>query len=496
MFIRSGVWVIISSINKLFRRYAKSLRLRLFLIMLLIGLVPEYLMNYWIMDNYERQSVHMRSELIRSRSELIVRNIASSGYLSGNREKDIDNEIMQLGTVWGGRVVVVSNNFRIMYDTYDIDEGKILIAPQVISAFEGDAQDNYNHRSQFLEVTVPVYGEQSDEIKGVLIISTPTNDLVESMQDISHMVQLFQLLLAVIIFFTAWYASRLLVKPFGKVTQFLDEKGGFLDEDISIPEYTETQLLADAYNRMRQRMQAQENSRQEFVSNVSHELKTPLTSMKVLADSLVATPDVPAELYREFMADITEEIDRENKIITDLLSLVKMDRSAPDINIKETNINDLIDLILKRLRPIAVKQNIELVQENFKPVLAEVDETKLTLAISNLVENGIKYNHPDGWVHVSLNTDNTYFYVKVEDSGMGIPEEAQQFIFERFYRVDKSHSREIGGTGLGLAITKNAILMHHGAIKVHSKEGEGTTFTVRIPIRFEADSRDLNGDIV
>ena len=140
------------------------------------------------------------------------------------------------------------------------------------------------------------------------------------------------------------------------------------------------------------------------------------------------------------------------------------------------------ELIIKRLTPIADKQDINLVLESFRPVNAEVDETKLTLALSNLVENAIKYNKEGGWVHVSLNVDNKYFYVKVEDSGIGIPKESQDAIFERFYRVDKSHSREIGGTGLGLAITRSAILMHRGAIKVYSKEGEGTTFTVRIPL--------------
>ena len=106
--------------------------------------------------------------------------------------------------------------------------------------------------------------------------------------------------------------------------------------------------------------------------------------MKVLADSLLAQDNVPVELYKEFMGDIAEEIDRENKIITDLLSLVKMDRRSSDVNIQETNINQLIELILKRLRPIAAKRSIELVLESFKPVIAEVDETKLTLALSNL----------------------------------------------------------------------------------------------------------------
>jgi signal transduction histidine kinase len=197
------------------------------------------------------------------------------------------------------------------------------------------------------------------------------------------------------------------------------------------------------------------------------------------------------------MKDIGEEIDRENKIITDLLNLVKMDRRSNDLHIEDTNINDLIALILKRLRPIAASRGIEIALESYKPIIAQVDQTKLTLAVSNLVENAIKYNKENGWIHVSLNVDNTYFFIKVEDSGIGIPEEDIDRIFERFFRVDKSHSREIGGTGLGLAITNSAVRMHHGAIRVYSREGEGTTFTVRIPLRYEKDDAEQydDGDI-
>ena len=129
-------------------------------------------------------------------------------------------------------------------------------------------------------------------------------------------------------------------------------------------------------------------------------------------------------------------------------------------------------------------RQIELILDSFRPVNAEIDEVKLTLALSNLVENAIKYNHSGGWVRVSLNADHKYFYVTIADSGIGIPEESIDHIFERFYRVDKSHSSEIGGTGLGLAITRNSVLMHHGAIKVYSKEEEGTTFSVRIPLMY------------
>jgi signal transduction histidine kinase len=163
-----------------------------------------------------------------------------------------------------------------------------------------------------------------------------------------------------------------------------------------------------------------------------------------------------------------------------------MDKTSADLNVKSENINELVERILKRLRPIAALRNVEVVFESFRPVTAEVDEVKLTLAISNLVENAIKYNKEEGWVHVSLNADHKYFYLKVVDSGMGIPQDSLDHIFERFYRVDKSHSREIGGTGLGLAIARNAVLMHRGAVKVHSEEGNGTTFTVRVPLNYIA----------
>ncbi|MBQ2250922.1 MAG: two-component sensor histidine kinase, partial [Lachnospiraceae bacterium] len=177
-----------------------------------------------------------------------------------------------------------------------------------------------------------------------------------------------------------------------------------------------------------------------------------------------------------------DEIDRESKIIDDLLTLVRMDKESPEMSFQSANVNSLVEMVLKRLRPIARKRNIEVIFESMREVTADIDEVKLSLAINNLVENAIKYNKEDGWVRVTLDADHKFFYLKVADSGVGIPEEFKDRVFERFYRVDKARSRETGGTGLGLAITKNVILLHHGAVRVESKEGEGTIFLVRIPL--------------
>jgi signal transduction histidine kinase len=479
--------MMISGIKEKAVRYLKSLQARIFVLFILVGLIPIFLMKYVILENYEAQAVEQKHELIQSQCQQVAEQLSTTSYIHGVASKLIETELSQIASLYNGRVIVVNSNFRIIRDTYGIDEEKYIISEEVLQCFQGSTTDNYNYNDEyrFLEMTIPVKHEDTHEIEGVMIVSVPTNDVNDGKANLGSTVLTLQIMLTVLILAVAFYCSRMLTRPFGKITQSLEGvSGGVSEEEISIPDYTETQLLSEAYNRMLQRMKLQEDSRQEFVSNVSHELKTPITSMKVLADSLLAQEDVPVELYKEFMGDIAEEIDRENKIISDLLSLVKMDRKSSDVHIEETNINQLIDLILKRLRPIAAKNNIELVLESFKPIIAEVDETKLTLALSNLVENGIKYNHENGWVHVSLNVDNKYFFVKVEDSGIGISEADQEHIFERFYRADKSHSREIGGTGLGLAITRSAVLMHHGAIKVYSKQGQGTTFTVRIPLKY------------
>lgn len=466
-------------------KYLKSLQARIFIIFIFVGMIPIFLMKYVILENYGTQAVSQKSTMIQNQCQQIVDQVSTSGYLHGETSKQVDRQLRQFASVYNGRVIIVDSHFWIIRDTFRIDEGRAIISEEVLQCFQGTDSSNYNEENQFLELTVPIKNQETKEIEGIMIVSISTQDVEDGKDALGNTVLILQTVLAVLICAAAFYVAHILTKPFRKITQSLEEMKDAVNEDeISIPDYTETQLLAEAYNRMLKRLKTQEESRQEFVSNVSHELKTPITSMKVLADSLLAQEDVPVELYKEFMGDIAEEIDRENKIISDLLSLVKMDRRSSDIHIAETNINQLIELILKRLRPIAAKREIELVLESFKPVLAEVDETKLTLALSNLVENGIKYNRDEGWVHVSLNVDSKYFYVKVEDSGMGIPEESQEHIFERFYRVDKSHSREIGGTGLGLAITRSAVLMHHGAIKVYSKEGEGTTFTVRIPLKY------------
>ena len=158
------------------------------------------------------------------------------------------------------------------------------------------------------------------------------------------------------------------------------------------------------------------------------------------------------------MGDIIDEVDRETKLINDLLTLVKTDKRNSELNLEEHSIGELIEIIIKRVSPIAEARGIEIQYNAYKDVIAEVDEVKLLLVISNIITNAIKYNVDNGWVRITLNADAKFFYIKVADSGIGIPDDAKDKVFDRFYRVDKARSRDTGGTGLGLAIAKYHIL--------------------------------------
>ena len=490
MYIQSGEWVIISRVKRQFRfrdKIFKNMRFRFILFAMLAGFLPCVAALFGIVKFYESRAVELRTAEIQNQCTILCNQLNNYGYLSDTSSEVINTSLTQLTNIYNGRVMVIDEELRVIKDTYSLDEGKTDVSENVVRCMKGERTNFYDRTNHYIEVTSPIVESGGDKVLGVILASVSTDNIETTKQVLyTHGGVIVGIALILLAMFSVFLADRM-VRPIHKITGAIENvTEGYSDDVLHVDTFTETRQLSEAFNKMLGRLKMLDESREEFVSNVSHELKTPMTSMKVLADSLLEQDNVPVEMYQEFMQDIAKEIDRENQIITDLLSLVKMDRSGQTMNIRTMNINDLLEQILKRLKPIAEKKNVEMVMESFRPVNAEIDETKFTLAVSNLVENAIKYNHQNGWVHVSLNADHKYFYVKVEDSGIGIPEQDQAHIFERFYRVDKSHSREIGGTGLGLAIARNAVLVHRGSIKVYSNEGEGTTFTVRIPLIYVA----------
>ncbi|MCI8638383.1 MAG: cell wall metabolism sensor histidine kinase WalK [Coprococcus sp.] len=486
MSIRSGELVTILGVKWNFvPKFIKSLQVRIVLLLSICTVLSCLFMKGVVLESYTQRTVSVRTAEIQNQCTILSNQLISSNYLEDTDSEIINAELSQLSNTYNGRVVVIDDEFRIVRDTYNLQEGKTIISEDVVKCFRGEQVSRYDEVNRYIEVATPVKSEDGKTVLGMMLVSVSTDSIRDNVQVLESRAEIAAVTISVICVILAVFIGKLLVHPLNRMSRSIQEmEGGYRDNYLHENAYNETKEISDAFNKLWDRYRMLDASREEFVANVSHELKTPLTSMKVLADSLLAQPDAPVELYQEFMGDLSEEIERENKIINDLLELVKLDKKGANLHIGVTNINDLVERILKRLRPLAKRRNIELVFESFRPVMAEVDDVKLTLAVTNLVENAIKYNKDDGSVQVALNADHKYFYLKVADTGIGIPKEDTEHIFERFYRVDKSHSREIGGTGLGLSIARNAVIMHRGAIKVYSEPGEGTTFTVRIPLTY------------
>lgn len=468
-------------------KHTISMKVPLFIILVLIGLIPLVVESHVMSWSFRQMQVENRMIQVQNQCLILSNKMTRSGYLrSDTPDPLIAGEMDVIADVFSGRVILVDKNFKVIGDTFKLAVGKTNVSEEVIRCFQGENSSRHHKDKHYIALTTPVYDDTPEKnIEGVLVVTGSTENLLSLVENASEKTSFFQVMILWVLVMLAVGLVTLLMRPFKRLQAMLNRVAqGNLDETIAENTYKETRELSSAINTTLTRLKTVDQSREEFVSNVSHELKTPITSIRVLADSLMSMEEVPVELYREFMTDISDEIDRESKIIDDLLSLVKMDKAALEINIAQVDINALLQLILKRLRPIAKKRNVELIFESIRDVVADVDEVKLSLALNNLVENAIKYNVEGGWVRVILDADHKFFYVKVADSGCGIPEELQEHIFERFYRVDKARSRETGGTGLGLAITRNVILMHKGAVKVISKEGEGSTFTVRIPLTY------------
>jgi two-component system sensor histidine kinase SenX3 len=226
------------------------------------------------------------------------------------------------------------------------------------------------------------------------------------------------------------------------------------------------------------RLRRLEAIRQEFVANVSHELKTPIGAIALLAETLAATDD-PADAARR-IGLLVEEAHRLGRIIDDLLELGEVE--GRDRNRELLDLADLVEESVRGLKPVAEQLGIGLDLDLPRGQACLADARQIGSAITNLVDNALKYADGRSPVSVAVRPGDGWADVVVQDHGIGIPQPEQERVFERFYRVDKARSRDTGGTGLGLAIVRNVARAHGGEVLVTSREGEGSTFTLRLPL--------------
>lgn len=237
-----------------------------------------------------------------------------------------------------------------------------------------------------------------------------------------------------------------------------------------------------------------EQNRQKYMEDVFHELKTPLAAIKVLTDSLLSQEQAGVDIYREFMEDIRMEADRENKIICDFLSLIRLENMERQIDNTEFSVNELAEDIVRLFSYAAKEKKINLSFQAQQEIKIFSDKRKVREILMNLVENAVKYTNiiksdllqshmAYGFVKIELFLEKSMCCIRIIDSGIGIPEEEQQRVFERFYRGKSRASQKTEGTGLGLSIVFSSVVALSGTIQLESTEGKGSMFTVKIPVK-------------
>ena len=286
---------------------------------------------------------------------------------------------------------------------------------------------------------------------------------------------------AIVVFVYSYLFTKRIVDFTNKITAMSE---GNLYEKLDITGNDEISQLGEAFNELSEKVSVLEKQRTEFVSNASHELKTPLSSIKLMADSIIQTPDIEMDYVREFLSDMNDEVERLNRIVNKLLYITKLDTLTETMSgsLELINLRDVVQGINKNLLPIAEMENKELLCSADEDILIMANKDILWQAVYNIVDNALKYTSENGTVEGSLVKESKKAIITGKDNGVGISSEDVTRIFDRFYRVDKARSRATGGTGLGLSIAQSAIEFHNGTIEVTSELNEGSEFKITLPL--------------
>ena len=468
-------------------RWYHSLRWKLALSYILVSLAPLVFFYSTVLNRIEGHYISQRQIALLYSADFESNILVSVNYFDtlteGPRTTFLNNAITDRSSAGSHRTIVFDDRFTVIKDTNMVQTGNTLIVPEVVIAMTERNNTGINREEMAIYAAAAMVDSDGNHI-GVVLLSESVEDVFASLDAIQQTIFLYTFFAIAIVCILVLFASQLLLDPLKGILGVVQRMSeGHLNQRIPVKGKSEYSQLATSFNDMARKLERVEKAREEFVSNVSHELKTPLSSIKVLSDSILLQDEVPIETHKEFLQDITSEVDRMTVIVNDLLNLVKLDNREHGFNAEPMDLNSLVKDIMKRLTPLAEQKQIELVYEEQRQVDLEADELKLSLAISNIVENGIKYTPDGGTVKVTVDSDHQNAFITIQDTGIGIPEEEQGLIFNRFYRVDKTRDRDTGGTGLGLPISHSAVLLHNGSLRLSSTPEEGSTFIIRLPLR-------------
>ena len=434
-------------------------------------------------------------------ASLSVEKLAASAapFFASAQTETLHETLDSAASELGGRLLIVDLDGKVQLDTFSQLDGTRLVLPEVAQVIAGEETHAYgihplteispaaqDAAEEYAALCAASMTHQGHTI-GALVLSTPVTELRNAILHVEEQLLTVFMVVAGVALIAALVFSSIITRPVAALTRAIRRMGrGDLSARVKVRATGELKELADSYNAMAEQIEHFDLSRSQFVSNASHELKTPLATMKILLENLIYQPDMPAELRAEFMQDMNHEIDRLTGIITDLLTLTQMDSHESGLHMAEIDLSALTEETIHTLLPAAEKAGLTMTGDIAPDIRLQGDQSKLSQVIYNLTDNAIKYTPEGGCIDVTLETQGKEAVLTVADTGIGIPQGDLTHIFDRFYRVDKARSRATGGTGLGLSIVRQMVQLHGGTIDVDSAPEKGSVFTVTLPLRKEA----------
>lgn len=392
------------------------------------------------------------------------------------------------------RSIVVQPNYRVKFDTSEDSDlvGKIIVR-EAINKCMANGEQAYavsegNNEANMMTVAVPL--KRGEHTVGAVYLVESMEKVDATIGTIRTNMIMFAVIVCILVAMLSLGLSFMTTAPIDNFIAVAKEisKGNF---SVKAKEKGRHELveMAKAMNYMSQELNDNEENRKKFVSDVSHELKTPLATIKLICDSIVTTQDPDPGMIQEFLGDLSDEVDRLTRIVERLLTLTKMDSNQNSAKPEPVDFVVMLNAVIRKLIPNAEAKDIVLCSEFGTDALSPMmlDYDKVWEAIYNIVDNAIKYTPDGGFVKISLEKRTGAVLVRVQDNGPGIPENEREKIFERFYRLDDSRTRDTGGTGLGLAIAKEAILLHGGTISAENGPDGGSVFSIVLPYSEETD---------
>lgn len=418
-------------------------------------------------------------------------------YYDAPEQFDGSTETKQILAGTTVRGIAVNTSCTVLYDSNDSASliGKVLMRDIINTAIGGEQATGIGETEDgktMMSVAVPVVS--GERTVGAVYLNETVDDIDKTITYVRMNLLIFSALISILVGMLSFGISYAITSPIDKFIGAAREisKGNYKVR-LNLRGYNEFSELAEAMNLMCDALENIDETHKKFISDVSHELKTPLATIKLICDSIVDTKEPDIDMIREFLTDLSNEVDRLSRIVQRLLTLTKIGSQEECAQLTPVDFNVMLNAIISRLAPNAEAKHIMLYgdfdTQPIAPILIDYD--KMWEAVYNITDNAIKYTPENGSVRVGLTTDGKQINVSVADSGGGIPEQERDKVFERFYRLDDSRARETGGTGLGLAIAREAVLLHGGNITISDSDLGGSLFEISIPCR-SAEDADLS----